>query len=228
MSVSEMVGDPVDVESVGAPARVNGFHLEPRCRVCRNDEMRRKVNDQLASGASYAMIARAIGEDNAAGVTLDSIRRHAERHFPVQNVAKATYREVLERRAQENGVDFVNGLATALTPMAFYECVMNDAFRRLVDGGVDVGVDTGLRAAEKLQTLIDTRAGQADIAGMRAEMGRIIEVVRTFIPSERWPELQAAVHGETPTRRQQPQVVERVRALCRSTTPRMRTATDGR
>ena len=36
----------------------------------------------------------------------------------------ATYRRVLERRAQENGVDFVNGVATAITPMAFYETVM--------------------------------------------------------------------------------------------------------
>ena len=42
----------------------------------------------------------------------------------MQNVAKATYRRILERRAQENGVDFVKGVATAITPMAFYETVM--------------------------------------------------------------------------------------------------------
>jgi hypothetical protein len=131
----------------------------------------------------------------------------------VQNVARATYREILERRAKENGIDFVNGVATALTPMAFYEVVMNEAFRRLVDGGVDVSVDTGLRAAEKLQALVDARAGRADIAGMRAEMDRVIEVVRTFIPSERWPEVQAALRGEASTRRQQPRVVERVRMV---------------
>jgi hypothetical protein len=46
---------------------------------------------------------------NAVGVTSDSIRRHAERHFPVQNAARATYREILERRAKANSVDFVNG-----------------------------------------------------------------------------------------------------------------------
>ena len=86
---------------------------------------------------------------------------------------------------------------------------MNEAFRRLVDGGVEVSVDTGLRAAEKLQALIDARAGEADMAGMRAEMGRIIEVVRTFIPSERWPEVQAALRGEAPIRQQQSTPVER-------------------
>jgi hypothetical protein len=34
-----------------------------------------------------------------------------------------------------------------------------------------------------------------------AEMGRIIEVVRSFIPSERWPDVQAALRAETPVRR---------------------------
>jgi hypothetical protein len=85
---------------------------------------------------------------------------------------------------------------TALTPMAFYECVMNEGFRRLVNGDVDVSVDTGLGAAEKLQSLIDARAGEADMAAILADVGRIIEVVRTFIPSERWPEVQAALRGD--------------------------------
>ena len=57
MSVSEAVRDFVDdtVESTELATR-NGFHLEPRCRVCRNDQVRKKVNDMLATGASYAMV----------------------------------------------------------------------------------------------------------------------------------------------------------------------------
>ena len=128
-------------------ARVNRFHLGPRCRICRNDEVRRKVNDLLASGISYAMVLRALESDNAKldqrdRVTIDSIRHHTRRHFPVQNVAKATYRQILERRAQENGADFVNGVATAITPMAFYETVMVKGYETLVDSGtrVEVGV----------------------------------------------------------------------------------------
>ena len=70
------------------------------------------------------MILRALQYDNDQldtpdRVTIDSIRNHTARHFPVQNVAKATYRAILERRAKENGVDFVKGVATAITPMAF-------------------------------------------------------------------------------------------------------------
>ena len=51
MSVSQALATPVDeiVESSALVPR-NGFHLEPRCRVCRNDVLRKKVNDLLASG----------------------------------------------------------------------------------------------------------------------------------------------------------------------------------
>jgi hypothetical protein len=120
MSLVEMVGDVVD-ESIELPPSVDGFHIEPRCRVCRDDEVRKKVNDLLATGTSFAMVLRALGEDKTAPgkadrVTIDSVRNHAARHFPVQQVARATYREIVERRAREAQIDFVNGVATALTP----------------------------------------------------------------------------------------------------------------
>jgi hypothetical protein len=80
MSVTQALATPVDgtVESTELAIR-NGFHLEPRCRV--NDQVRRKVNDMLATGASYAMVLRALGQDNAEldkcdRVTVDSIRTH--------------------------------------------------------------------------------------------------------------------------------------------------------
>jgi hypothetical protein len=51
MSLSEAVVANVDeiMESSALFSR-NGFHLEPRCRVCRNDQLRKKVNDLLAIG----------------------------------------------------------------------------------------------------------------------------------------------------------------------------------
>ena len=77
----------------------------------------------------------------------------------MQNVAKATYRRILERRAQENGVDFVKGVATAITPMAFFETVMVKGYETLVDSGTKVDVNTGMIAAGRLQALIESRAG---------------------------------------------------------------------
>jgi hypothetical protein len=84
------------------------------------------------------MILRALGDDNATlqqgdRVTIDSIRNNTARHFPVQQVARATYREILERRAEENSVDFIEGVATAITPLAFLETVMVRGYQTLVD-----------------------------------------------------------------------------------------------
>jgi hypothetical protein len=97
--------------------------------------------------------------------------------------------------------------------MALLETVMVKGYETLVDPDTTVDVKTGMIAACRLQELIDSRAGQPDVAGMRAEMDRIIKVVRTFIPSERWPEVQAALRGETPIRRQQAKSVEGIRMV---------------
>jgi hypothetical protein len=48
---------------------------------------------------------------------------------------------------------------------------------------------------------------------MMAQMGRIIDVVRTFVPSERWPDVQAALRGEAPASQQTSQEVEGVRMV---------------
>ena len=179
MSVSEAVRDLVDdtVESSALVPR-NGFHLEPRCRVCRNDHVRKKVNDLLAAGTSYAQIVRALAADNAEldkcdRVTVDSVRTHTTKHFPVQQTAHATYREILERRARENQIDFVQGVATALTPFAYFEVVMNKAFRALVDDGTEVSVETGLRAAEKLQSVLDGRERGTEVLKLKVQLGWI-------------------------------------------------------
>src|SRR6476661_3598032 len=86
MSVSEAFPGVVDesVASMESVPAINGFHLEPRCRICRNDQVRTKVNDLLATGASYAMVLRALADDNAKleqrdRVTIDSIRNHTVR-----------------------------------------------------------------------------------------------------------------------------------------------------
>jgi hypothetical protein len=153
--------------------------------------MRRKVNQLLAIAAPYAGIARALAADNAEldtrdRVTVDSIRTHATKHFPVQSVAKATYRDIVERRAQENRIDFIEGVATALMPVAFFEVVMAKAFSTLVDDRTEVSVETGLRAAEKLQSVLDGRERGTDVLELKVQLGRIGEAVRAVVPQEMW------------------------------------------
>ena len=195
MSVSEAVRDLVDdtVKSTELVPR-NGFHLEPRCRVCRNDVLRKKVNDMLATGASYAQVVRALAADNAEldkcdRVTIDSVRNHCTRHFPVQNVARATYREILERRAGENRIDFIEGVATALTPIAFFETVMVKSYETLVDSDTKVDVNTGIVAAGRLQSLIDSRDYSREMLVLKVQLGQINEAVRSVVPESMWGEI---------------------------------------
>src|SRR5208283_647593 len=143
------------------------FRPEPRCHVCRTDSIRERVNAMLANGSSYAQIVRAVAAEGAGELSLDSVRNHASRHFPVQNAAQATYREIVERRAAENRIDFVAGVATAITPLAFYETMMVKGFQRLVQDDTEVSIETGLRAAEKLQAVLGARDPGADILQMR-------------------------------------------------------------
>jgi hypothetical protein len=175
-------------------------HLEPRCRVCRNDAVRQKVNDLLAGAASYATIARTLEEENSKldvrdRVTVDSIRNHCARHFPVQNAAKAVYREIIERRAKEAGIDFVNGVTTALTPVAYFETILVKSFESL-KSDVKVDVATGMTAASRLQAIIiDSRSGQTDIADVFVKQNRIIEAMREFIPADDLPAFLARLDG---------------------------------
>jgi hypothetical protein len=226
MSVSETFRGVVDesVKSMESAPGITGLGLEPRCRICRNDQVRKKVNDLLATGASYAMILRALGDDNAKleqrkRVTIDSIRNHSTRHFPVQQVARATYRDILERRAQENSVDFIEGVATAITPLAVLETVMVKGYQTLVDEHTCVSYRDAMEAALKLNEIARKDDGAVDRARILADMGRIIEVVRTFIPSERWPDVQAALRGETPVSPQTSQAVEGMRMVTIDDTP---------
>ena len=195
MSVSQATLDIVE-ESVESSALVlrNGFPLEPRCRICRNDQVRRKVNDMLATGASYAMIVRALAADNAEldkcdRVTIDSVRNHCGRHFPVQNIARATYREILERRAKANGVDFVEAVATAITPIAFFETVMVKSYETLVDSNTRVDVNTGIVAAGRLQSLIDSRDYDHELLVMKVQLDQICDAVKSTVPQEMWGEI---------------------------------------
>ena len=111
----------------------------------------------------------------------------------MQQTTHATYREILERRARENQVDFVEGVAIALTPIAFYEVVMAKAFRALVDDRTEVSVETGLRAAEKLQSVLDGRERGTDVLELKVQLGKISEAVRSVVPESMWGAIVARI-----------------------------------
>ena len=56
---------------------------------------------------------------------------------------------------------------------------MNEAFHSLMDVDAEVGVDTGLRAAEKLQSLLDKRDQGDEVADMRRQVNMITDAVKS-------------------------------------------------
>jgi len=74
--------------------------------------------------------------------------------------------------------------------MAFYETVMAKGYETLVDSDTKVDVNTGMIAACRLQALIDSRAGQPDIAKIMVQVAHIIEAVKSTVPRELWGEIR--------------------------------------
>jgi hypothetical protein len=79
---------------------------------------------------------------------------------------------ILELRTTANGVDFVEGVATALTPIAFFETFMVKSYETHVDSDTRVDVNIGIVAASRLQAVIGSRDYSIDIAEMVARIPR--------------------------------------------------------
>ena len=63
----------------------------------------------------------------------------------------------------------MNGVATAITPMAFYETVMAKGYETLVGSDTKVDVNTGMIASGRLQALIESRASGTSMVDMAGE-----------------------------------------------------------
>ena len=95
-------------------------------------------------------------------------------------------------------MDFVKGVATAITPMALYETVMVKGYEALVDPDTKVDVNTGMIAAARLQALIDSRAGRTSMADILFKMDRIINAIHATVPEELWRSILRKIGGPVP------------------------------
>jgi hypothetical protein len=63
----------------------------------------------------------------------------------------------------------------------------------LVDSDTKVDVHTGIVAAGRLQSLIDSRDYSRDIAELRFQLGKINEAVRSVVPQSMWAQIIRAL-----------------------------------
>jgi hypothetical protein len=166
-------------ETAASMVSVDRFQLEPRCRVCRNDNVRGKINDLLATGGHHRLDPQ---PHRPALPRAERRQGDLPRHPGTPGEG--------ERRRLHRGV------ATAITPMAFLETVMVKGYQRLVDPDTKVDVNTAMIAAGRLRSLLDTRSGQPDMANILVRQNRIIEAVRSTVPESLWPEIIRKIDGE--------------------------------
>ncbi len=70
--------------------------------------------------------------------------------------------------------------------MAFYEVVMNKAFRTLVDDGAEVSVETGLGPPRSFSPSSTGVSAAPTSSKLKVQLGRIGEAVRAVVPQEMW------------------------------------------
>ena len=80
-------------------------------------------------------------------------------------------------------------MATAITPIAFFETIMVKSYENLVDPDTKVDVNTGIVAAGRLQSLIDSRDYDHELLVMKVQMAAICAAVKSTVPHEMWGEI---------------------------------------
>jgi len=173
-----------------------------KCPVCCEVESRDLVNKLLAVGMTNREIVDtcsainerrfAKGDDRA--INAKAVWWHRRDHFNVQNPAKAIYREIVERRAEEANRDHINGIGHALSVLAALETTMVKGYSRMVEDNTVVTVKEMILAATQLHMMTsDTK--QARMSDLLYRLDRIISAAQQFIPPEHHAAFAAVVEG---------------------------------
>jgi len=129
-------------------------------------------------------------------ITKASLYNHRQEHFNIQAPAYAIWRRVQEQHQKIYQQDWETGVGGILNAMVYAQVMMMKGFETLVNPKYIVTPEQGAWAAFKLDALAARNEDQYDRAQQLAEMGRIVEVVRAFVPNDDWPKVQAVLRGE--------------------------------
>jgi len=193
-------------------ARANG-ELEvqgvskARCYVCCEAESLNLVNALIAKGLTNREIVetceginerrREAGDTRIIGPR--SVRTHTSYHFNVQKPAQAAYRKIIERRAEEANLDYINGVGHAVTPYAVVETAMMKGFEHIVAEDTTVTVREALDAAARLYDMSAREAGQRKMANLIYDLDRIVRAAQDFVPEDLQEAFMARVEGRPMT-----------------------------
>ena len=173
---------------------------EPRCRCCRDPDLRDRINRMIAGGFSLRAIYESLASvkdtlGRRSRITMDSLETHRRKHFNTQMGASAIYRRILEERVAADAVNYENGMMNLLTPRVFFETVMVKGYANLIDESAQVTLDQSLAASRELAKL----AGNDDVtqrwAEIHATQAKIVACIREACPPELHEEILARCEG---------------------------------
>jgi hypothetical protein len=199
MDIDKLVQQQVDELRVAG--KLYTFNPETRCRVCQSQDSLELVNTLLAHGLTYNAILKCLEPVNAARrknakITKASLYSHQKNHFNTQEPARAIYRQIMEDRAREHELNFVEGTTTGITAMAYLETMAAKAYKKLTDENFDnVSVMDGMAAVVKLHELTRKDAGLAEAAKAMNEMNRIIAAVKEVVPERYYNQILSRLDG---------------------------------
>jgi hypothetical protein len=181
----------------------DGSKTEPRCFVCCEAESKKLVNKLLAAGLTNREIAESCDGINARRRQVGDVRfieaahvyRHRKEHFSVDEPAKAVYRSITERYAEQSNIDHINGVGTAVHPYALMHVVMTKGFEGIVNDRQLVSTGDALKAAKDLHQMTAADADQKKMADILYTLDRIISAAQHFIPAAQHEEFLAMVEG---------------------------------
>lgn len=177
--------------------------VSSQCRVCKDPIIRDLVNNLIAHGYTVPDILGTLDKHNLKmriqgqpEITQRSLYNHRKEHFDIQSPAYAIWRKVQEQHQAVYQQNWETGVGGILNALSYYQTMMMRGYETLVNPKVPVTIDQGAWAAGKLDALQARNEDQYDRASQLAEVGRILEVVRHFVPSDNWPQIQAVLRGE--------------------------------
>ena len=157
-----------------------------RCRICRDDDVRKLINTLHGYGLTTRSIVDVVessglnsGRGSRDQITYDVIWRHTKKHFDIDAPAREIYREILARRAAEEGKDIEHG----------------------VDENTRISYSDGAKAVIKLHELTRQDAGVQEIAEVMRKMNYVINAVLTAVPEQYHGDILAIMEGKEPTRK---------------------------
>jgi hypothetical protein len=172
-----------------------------QCKVCRDPVVRALVNVMLTRMSTLQDIFEVLEPYNLtkkykARISYDSVRRHRINHFPIQVPHSVVLRKITEDYATAMGRDIATYAGSLVTSQSYLKSVMIRGMEDVGDPEVRITAMQGANAAVKLHDIESADEGLLDRAKMLVELGRVIELVQSFVPKEKWPALQAALRGD--------------------------------